>query len=191
MGMLYSKTLLLNKKYKESDAVLTKLNIIPFEGATEGRELYREAKLMQSVQAMQSKNYKKALQFISESKLWPVNLGSGKPYDEDIDTKLEDWMSYLIYEKTKKSDLAKASLEKINKGKNKAPQATQLVTAWAMEKQGQKQEAILWIDQVIQKFPENKIIGWVKAKFLGQADVLEITEKNATVRILEQLGELR
>ena len=49
MGMLYAKTLLLNKKFKESDAMLTKLNIIPFEGATEGRELYREAKLMQAI----------------------------------------------------------------------------------------------------------------------------------------------
>ena len=141
MGMLYAKTLLLNKRYKESDALLTRLNIIPFEGATEGRELYREAKLMQATQEIQKKNYKKALQFISESKLWPLNLGSGKPYDEDIDTKLEDWMSYLIYEKTKKIDLAKASLERISKGKNNSPQATQLVTALTMEKQDQKQEA--------------------------------------------------
>ena len=103
MGMVYAKTLLLNKRYKESDALLTRLNIIPFEGATDGRELYREAKLMQAIQEMQKKNYKKALQFISASKLWPLNLGVGKPYDEDIDMRLEDWMSYLIYEKTGKS----------------------------------------------------------------------------------------
>lgn len=192
MGMLYAKTLLLNKKYRESDVVLTKLNIIPFEGATEGRELYREAKLMQAIQEMQKKNYKKALQFISESKVWPLNLGVGKPYDEDIDTKLEDWMSYLIYEKTKKTDLAKASLEKINKGKNNYPQATQLVTAWTMEKQEQKQEAIQWLDQLIQKYPENKILLWAKAKFMDQpADILGDSEKNATVRVLEQLGELK
>ena len=45
MGMLYAKTLLLNQKYRESDAVLSRLEIIPFEGATEGRQMYREAKL--------------------------------------------------------------------------------------------------------------------------------------------------
>ena len=169
MGMLYAKTLLLNKKFKESDALLTKLNIIPFEGATEGRELYREAKLMQAVAEMQKKNYNNALKFISASKLWPVNLGVGKPYDEDIDMRLEDWMSYMIYEKTKKTDLAKSTLEKINKVKNNNPLPVQLVTAWAMEKQDQKNEAIQWLDQLIQKHPENKMLLWVKSQVFETA----------------------
>src|SRR6185503_13040941 len=89
-GMLYAKSLLLNQRYKESDAVLSKLNIIPFEGATEGRQLYREVKLMEAIDAMRNKDYKKALQFISESRLWPENLGEGKPYDADIDERLKN-----------------------------------------------------------------------------------------------------
>jgi predicted Zn-dependent protease len=191
MGMLYAKTLLLNKRYKESDAILTKLNIIPFEGATDGRELYREAKLMQAVQEIGNKNYKKALQFISESKLWPLNLGVGKPYDEDIDMKLEDWMSYLIYEKTGKPDMAKASLQKIVKVPGSYPQATWLVTASAMEKLNQKDEATKWLDQLIQKYPENKILLWCKAMFLNQpADFLSADEKNATIRVLDALSQL-
>ena len=94
IGSLYAKTLLLNKRFKEADALLTKINIIPTEGATEGHELYREAKLMQAAQMMQKKNYKASLKFISEARLWPENLGVGKPYDEDIDYRLEDWMTY-------------------------------------------------------------------------------------------------
>jgi tetratricopeptide (TPR) repeat protein len=191
MGMLYAKTLLLNKKFKESDALLTKLKIIPFEGATEGRELYREAKLMEAIGEMQKKSYSKALQFISESKIWPLNLGVGKPYDEDIDLRLEDWMTYVIYEKTKKTDLAKSTLEKISKVKNNNPQPLQLVTAWAMEKQDKKNEANQWLDQLIQKYPQNKMLIWVKAMFLNQpANNLSATEKNATVRLLEQINEL-
>ena len=191
MGMLYAKTLLLNGKYKESDAALKKLNIIPFEGATEGRELYREGKLMLAISEMQKKNYSQALKFINESKLWPANLGVGKPYDEDIDTRLEDWMTYLIYDRTKKTDLAKSTLEKINKVKNNYPQPVQLVTAWTMEKQGQKNEAIQWVDQLIQKYPENKMMPWVKSTFLKQPVVeLADNEKNATFRLLEQIKEL-
>ena len=98
--------------------------------------------------------------------------------------RLEDWMSYLIYEKTKKTDLAKSTLEKINKVKNNNPQPIQLVTAWVMEKQDKKNEAIQWLDQLIQKYPENKMLLWVKAKFLNQpANNLSINEKNATVRV--------
>jgi hypothetical protein len=39
MGMLYAKTLLLNKNYAAADAFLTKLKILPFEGATIGKAI--------------------------------------------------------------------------------------------------------------------------------------------------------
>ncbi len=79
MGMLYAKTLLLTKRYADADALLTNIKILPFEGATDGRQLYHEAKLMQAVAAIKSNQYKKALQFIASAKLWPANLGVGKP----------------------------------------------------------------------------------------------------------------
>jgi predicted Zn-dependent protease len=191
MGMLYAKTLLLNKRYKEADALLTRLDIIPFEGATEGRELYREAKLMQAVEEMRRKNYKKALQFINASKLWPVNLGVGKPYEEDIDMKLEDWMSYLSYQKIGNPGQAKGALERITHAPVNYPQASSLATAWAMEKQDKKNQAIQWLDQLIQKYPENQILVWTKATFLNQQTAfLQDDKKNATVRILEELSQL-
>jgi len=62
--------LLLNKKYVAADAFLTKLEILPFEGATIGRQLYHEAKLMQAVAEMKT-TIQKALQFIADAKLWP------------------------------------------------------------------------------------------------------------------------
>ncbi len=69
MGMLYAKSLLLNKKYEQADQALSKLNIIPFEGATEGRALYREAKLMQAVAALANKKNSKAKQLIAQARL--------------------------------------------------------------------------------------------------------------------------
>jgi hypothetical protein len=146
---------------------------------------------MQAIGEMQKKNYNAALKFINDSKLWPTNLGVGKPYDEDIDMRLEDWMTYLIYDRTKKTGLAKSALEKINKVKNDNPQPLQLVTAWAMEKQGQKDEAVRWLDQLIQKYPQNKMMLWVKSTFLKQpGDSIAESEKNATTRLLEKINEL-
>jgi hypothetical protein len=71
------------------------LEIIPFEGATEGRQLYREAKLEQALGEMQGKNYVKALEFINQAKLWPVTSG-GKTLDKDIDVRLENWRLHLL-----------------------------------------------------------------------------------------------
>jgi predicted Zn-dependent protease len=193
MGMLYAKTLLLNKRYRECDQLLSTLTIIPFEGATEGRELYREAKLSLALNEMKSKKYKKALQLISQSKLFPENLGVGKPYDEDIDVRLEEWMSYLCYQEMKKKVEAEKALQKIiqfrpqidNTVSNFLP-ANHLVTAWAMKVKGQEKEAVDWLNQQIKKYPENKIILWSREIFTDRKSTIT-NESDATTRLLLQL----
>ena len=60
-----------------------------------------------------------------------------------------------------------------------------------MEKLGKKEEAIQSLDQLIQRYPENKMLQWVKAKFMASDPaILDAGAKNATVRILEQLSEM-
>jgi tetratricopeptide (TPR) repeat protein len=90
MGMLYAKSLLLNNQYAAADQLLTNLQIIPFEGATRGHELYHVAKLMQALEALEKNEKAKAITFIHQAKEWPENLGAGKPYDADINTSIED-----------------------------------------------------------------------------------------------------
>jgi tetratricopeptide (TPR) repeat protein len=189
--MLYAKTLLLNKKYKEVDALLSKMNIIPFEGATDGRELYHEAKLMLAVEQMKNKQYKKALVFINDAKLWPENLGVGKPYDEDIDIRLEDWMQYLCYSKMKQKDTT-VLLQKIvafkpminNTIRNFLP-ANALVSAWAYDKMGMHDKANEWLGEQIAAFPNNKLLLWSKDQF-NNKNLIEVPN-NETARILAQL----
>ena len=113
MGMLYARTLLLNHAFAACDKLLGSLNIIPFEGATIGRELYRETKLMLAVQEMKKRAYKKALDRIGEARQWPEHLGVGAPYLEDQDLRLEDWMSYRCYAALGQDKAARAALERI------------------------------------------------------------------------------
>ena len=197
MGMLHAKALLLNKRYVDCDQLLSNLNIIPFEGATEGRELYREAKLMQAVQQLKNKNYKKALLLIAAARNWPQQLGVGKPYEDDVDERLEDWMNYRCYEKMGTRELAQASLQKIisfdpkieNTVRNFIP-ANNLVTLWALEKTESKQRAADWLNEQLNDEPGNRYLFWVKAIFQNSKPDLAGNEKDASVRILEQLMEL-
>src|SRR5690606_5074684 len=99
LDMLMAKTLLLNKQYKATTDLLANTNILPYEGATEGRQMYREAWLMQATQQLRARKYKNALASLQKSKEWPENLGVGKPYDENIDLRLENYLEALIYEK--------------------------------------------------------------------------------------------
>ena len=93
MGLVHAKVLLLNHRYAAADRLLTHLDVLPAEGATSGRELYREAKLMEAVECIKKKQYRSALVFISDAKRWPENLGSGEPYPADQDIRFEIWLT--------------------------------------------------------------------------------------------------
>ena len=104
MEMLYIKTLLRNKKYAQADRLLSSLTIIPFEGATDGHQVYREVKLMQAIQYIHRHEWKKAQTFIAAARRWPENLGVGQPYPADEDTRLEDWMDHRCVSKGQGAD---------------------------------------------------------------------------------------
>ncbi|QEM10898.1 DUF5107 domain-containing protein [Mucilaginibacter rubeus] len=193
IGMLYAKILLLNKRYNECGELLSHIDILPFEGATIGRELYRETELMQAVQKIDTKNYKAALNYIAEAKKWPANLGVGKPYAENIDERLEDWMSYLCYTKMGKTNEATQYLQKITAFKPQIDNtvsnflsANHLVTAWAIEKLNGRTLAINWLDAEIQKYPDDKVIKWCKEVYESKA-FKESEASDANIRILERL----
>jgi hypothetical protein len=187
MGMLYAKTLLLNKRYKDCDQMLAQLHIIPFEGATDGRALYRECKLQQALSFMQVGNYKQALVYINDSGKWPEQLGVGKPYEEDIDFRLENWMISICYRKLNKKREADNLMTKItafkpgihNTVSNFLP-ANHLITAWAMEKINGREAAGQWLDAEIKKYPENNILPWCREVFQTKKRVLgTVTDSNA------------
>lgn len=192
MGMLYAKALLLNQEYKQADAVVAGLDVIPFEGATDGRKLYRQAKLMEAWLKLQDKQYGDALSFINQSREWPEHLGVGKPYAGDIDSRLEDWMTYLCMRRGDQhlgsllpemngSPLSQAErelLEKIvrfaplvdNGGRNFYSPNT-LVTAWALEQLGRKAEAVQWLDAQCKAFPGDRALLWCRDVFASGREV--------------------
>jgi tetratricopeptide (TPR) repeat protein len=197
IGMLYAKTLLLNKHYEECAKLLSRINILPFEGATIGRDLYHEAKLMLAIEKLKVANYTAALAFINDAKQWPLNLGVGKPYQENIDERAEDWVTYLCYAKQGKDKEAREYLKKIkafnpktdNTVKNFLP-ANHLVTAWAMEKLEGKISAANWLNGQLKQYPNDEILKWCKQVFENKQPAK--SDINDTgVRILEQLRRIK
>jgi len=193
MGILYAKALLLNKRYKQCSQLLIKIDILPFEGATIGRELYREAELMQAVDNIKLKNYTASLNFVNAAKQWPQNLGVGKPYDNNLDERLEDWIGYLCYSNLGNNKNAQTSLQAIigftpkieNTVSNFLP-ANDLVTSWAIEKLNGQAVATAWLDSQIKQYPGNKIVQWCRQVFTKEKGAAaDISDSN--VRILERL----
>jgi tetratricopeptide (TPR) repeat protein len=185
LGSQYAKTLLLTGDYKASLAILNKLNILPYEGATEGRSLYREANLMLATKALSSGNAQEAIKFITQSREWKETLGAGKPYPEDIDERMEDYMEALSHEKMGQIDKAKALYSKIVAFTKKGAPANKVFTAFALQNLGKKTEALNLLEEWVQQSPDNKLAKWCYAQFKGENPKVpaEIAE-NDNLRLL-------
>ena len=94
-GIMYTRVLLRNKAYASAENVLQNINFLPPEGDPDGHLLYRATKLLLAAEAISKGKMEVAKQKIAEARLWPCNLGVGKPYDENIDSGLEDWLQSM------------------------------------------------------------------------------------------------
>lgn len=195
MGMLYAKILLLNHQYAAADKLLTNLTIIPFEGATLSHELYRQTKLMESVDALKNKKNNQSLKFIQEAKQWPENLGVGKPYDADIDVRLEDWIAYKNYKALSKTSLANQMLDSIITNSNQVSDADKyfsntIITVYAFKELNKDEESKIWLQKESANYPDKQIAGWIASPGLENmpsslsdrenlnADIINYLKKN-------------
>ncbi len=93
LGMLHAKTLILTRRFGEASTLLGGLNVLPYEGSTEARALYRETELMLAAFEWKAGRPDAALRRVTAAREWPEHLGAGKPYPSDVDERLEDWLT--------------------------------------------------------------------------------------------------
>ncbi|MGN0202648.1 MAG: DUF5107 domain-containing protein [Candidatus Cryptobacteroides sp.] len=86
----YARVLMALKQYRKADKVIASMQVLPFEGQSATHSMYRTVKLELAREALSRKQYRKALEYVAQARLWPVHLGVGKPYDYLIDTSEED-----------------------------------------------------------------------------------------------------
>lgn len=199
LGLLHAKTLLKNKLFRKADEVLSKIEVLPNEGATAGRKLYKETQLMLALKEMKEKKYKKALKYIEISKQWPENLGVGKPYESDLDERLENWLAFECYTKLGDKISAQQMLNQILSFKpkktayiNTFSSVNNLITAWAMQHTGKEEEAETFLQNWSEKEPHNSLVKWVISVFNGKNFKIQDEEKtDENYRILDAYIKLK
>lgn len=83
IGLAHAKSLLYTGSYQKVVQVLQKIRVLPFEHASESREIYERAHKAVALSHLQKDKNEKALDVLKKSKEWPENIGVGKPYDPD------------------------------------------------------------------------------------------------------------
>ena len=113
----------------------------------------------------------------------------GKPYEEDIDYRLEDWLAYECYNGTNDKE-ATNELQKIvsfnTSGNEKNINTSNaLLTVWAYEKQNRKEEGTQWLNEQLKLHPDDKWLLWTNAILNGNAP--KNIQLNSNARIVNQL----
>jgi hypothetical protein len=185
LGLYYAQSLIQLKSYKEVVTFLETFNVLPCEGATAGRALYHEVCIRTALNALTSKHYAEAVFYAQKAKLWPQNLGVGKPYD--VDECLDNYIIALANEKQSKQTESAHYFALITDYKN--PLRTEensklLLQLLVLQKTGRSQEASMLSKSHLTKYPENKYLKWVEAKFTHaptSADIEQNILKGSTL----------
>lgn len=184
LGFLYGKTLCENGEYSKSVALLKKITVLPAEGSYDGRDAYRKANLFEAMEYLKKGNGNKALQCINASKQWIENLGVGKPYDEQIDYRIENYMEAKAILKTnpkKATELLQktAVIPKVEKNFN----SSNLLVAITMREIGHKAEADEWVGKWLNEYKDNPMADWCVAIYNGdttRANSIMASRNNVT-----------
>jgi lipopolysaccharide biosynthesis regulator YciM/ribosomal protein S16 len=192
-GLVYANTLLLNKQYIKCLEVLMTQHILPFEGATTSRRIYRQALLNLALQAIDKQQPGQAMRYIERCRVWPEQLGVGKPYAENLDERMEDWLSYRILQTTGKHKQAARYLNKIGafnpaveNGVRNFLQGNNLLGAWALRGTKGYTKAQDWLHEQLERYPNDDILKWSKEKF-DQEKIDERQISASEIKILTQL----
>nr|WP_121270305.1 DUF5107 domain-containing protein [Pedobacter schmidteae] len=93
LGLKLARCFMHTQKFEQGISLMTNMSVLPNEGASEGRNSWRETQLRCALNAIDMRNPKKAIYHIHMAKTWPENMGIGKPHL--VDERLEDFMELI------------------------------------------------------------------------------------------------
>lgn len=170
LGMEYAGALLANDRYTDCAAVLDTLHVIPYEGATDGRNLYRNACLLSGMEALQQNKPEQTLQWVEKSMLWPKHLGVGKPYDADIDLRVESLIQSMAYKKQGNTAMYQQALARAAApATDPGFAASEYAAALALKALGREKEGLLRLKAWEKARPDHPLAKWAVAAFNKKA----------------------
>ncbi len=188
LTFLLAKCYLLNKQYPNSLKVLTGKTFLPNEGATEGRQLYRESLLMMALDNMDKGKYTQALSNIDKARQWPENLGVGKPYDADIDERFEKLLNAVCLEQMKNKSEADKIYTSLITEMTDVKNANLLINAFALRKSGMEANGMKLLAQWKEKSTDKTIPNWCLLVYKQNAQGESIPLNNDQLRLLSRLS---
>ena len=172
IGLKYAKALCETGQYQPCISLLSRMQVLPNEGSYAGRAVYREANLYRAMEQLSHKNYKQVVKSVETSKEWPENLGVGKPYDNMIDNRLEDYLEAKAAAgqgDSRKTSALLAAVADYTISRSHF-ESGNLLSALALRESGKVQEAEHMVAAWSTDFPENRVVQWCTAIYRGEKE---------------------
>lgn len=172
IGLKYAKALCETGQYQPCISLLSKIQVLPNEGSYAGRVVYREANLYWAMELLRSKNYKQVMKSVEASKEWPENLGVGKPYDDMVDNRLEDYLKAKAVAGQGDGQKASVLLSAVADYQTSHSyfDSGNLLSALALCELGKESEANRMVTSWSTDFPGNRIAEWCTAIYYGEKE---------------------
>jgi tetratricopeptide (TPR) repeat protein len=157
----YAKCLLADGQYSASLNALENTVILPYEGAGYGRITYRQAAIMESLQHFRENKIEQALVSIEKARLWPENLGVGRPYE--VDERVENFLKSKFLHRNNQREEAETLLNDIvvysqnRPGRNTSTDFLYLVV---LKNQGNQREIENFLGRWQQNSPNDPMLRW-------------------------------
>lgn len=105
IGIDAAKAMLHTNDYTKARSILENINLLPYEGAFEGRTIYELLHTASAIKNFDLENFKGAIHDLKKAIEWPENLGVGKPFEPN--ELLQNYLFAKIYEKMDNNNIFK------------------------------------------------------------------------------------
>ena len=160
--------------YAEVIDILQGLTILPYEGAQDGRRLFRAAYVMAAVEQLQSAVPDSALTLVNSARTWPERLGVGRPYTPD--ERVEDFVVAHCLEALGREEEATACWLRIvfySDSVATARDSRSLLTALALRALGRADEGASLLKAWRLHAPESAAAQWAEAFYTTGRSAME------------------
>ncbi len=178
LGMLTARALVLDGRPAEALSVLDRLTVLPYEGANDGRRLHREAHLLLAIEASPA-DLRLALDHLAAGQAWPERLGAGKPYDEDIDTRVDDFVAARLQAQAAAAGEAGRARERIHGSRHGRAGAGGLASALALRDGGRLDESRRALDAWAATLTQPELAAWGRTLLDGAVAAFPLARHEA------------
>ncbi|SMC73025.1 DUF5107 domain-containing protein [Pedobacter africanus] len=183
LGLKLARCFMYTQNLEQGIALMANMTVLPNEGASEGRNSWRETHLLAAMKGIITGDREKAIAHIGLARTWPENMGIGKPHH--VDERLEDYMELICMEQGNISE-RRALTRKIvdyRKHYQHSPYgSTDFLSILLLKQSGDTAEAGKILADWLKADPLALPLKWCQAFFKGVQHEIEAISKLRIVR---------